>query len=86
MSARDKQNLRTGGFDWLGIARIVILQVLILLGLTSAAVRYVSWSSNAAWREFSGASKPAALEAKTPPRSPTRGEAVKRPDACPRSA
>jgi hypothetical protein len=86
MSVRDNQNLRTSGFDWLGIARIAILQILVLTGLTWVAVRYVSWSSDAAWEEFSGISKPAALEAKDRPRSVKPNEAVKRPGSCPRSA
>jgi hypothetical protein len=84
MSVRDNQNLPTRGFDWLGVARIAILQILILLGLTVAAVRYVSWSSDAAWEEFSGISKPAALDRH--PRSSTQGEAVKRRGTCARSA
>ena len=42
MSIRDNQSLRTRGFDWLGIARILILQILVLLGLTAAGVRYVA--------------------------------------------
>jgi hypothetical protein len=86
MSVRDNQSLRTRGFDWLGIARIAILQILILLGLTTAVVRYVNWSSEVAWEEFSGVSKPAALEAKAHPRSATPGEPVKRRGSCPRSA
>jgi hypothetical protein len=86
MSVRDNQNQPTRGFDWLGIARIAILQILVLLGLTAAGVRYVNWSSNVAWEEFSGVSKPAALEAKARPRSAKPGEAVKRPGSCPRSA
>jgi hypothetical protein len=86
MSVRDNQSLRTRGFDWLGIARILILQMLVLLGLTGLVVRYVNWSSDAAWEEFSGISKPAALESKTHPRSAKPGEAVKRPGSCPRSA
>lgn len=86
MSVRDNQSLRTRGFDWPGIARIAILQILVLLGLTVAVVRYVSWSSEVAWEEFSGISKPAALEAKSHPRSPRPSETVKRGAACPRSA
>jgi hypothetical protein len=86
MSVRDNQALQTRGFDWLGIARILILQILVLLGLTGAVVRYVNWSSDAAWEEFSGVSKSAALEAKARPRSAKPAEAAKRPGSCPRSA
>lgn len=86
MSVRHNQSLPDRGFDWPGIARIASLQILVLLGLTAAVVRYISWSSNAAWEEFSGLSKPAALGAKSHPRSPTSGETVKRGGSCPRSA
>ena len=85
MSVRDNQSLPPRGFDWPGIARIASLQILVLLGLTAAVVRYISWSSNAAWEEFSGLSKPA-LETKSHPRSPPAGETVTRGGACPRSA
>jgi hypothetical protein len=86
MSVPDNQNSPTRGFYWLGVARIVILQILVLLGLIGAAVRYVNWSSNAAWEEFSGISKPAALNAKAQPRPATPVQAIKRPGACARSA
>jgi hypothetical protein len=85
MSVRDNQNVRTRGFDWLAIARIAILQIVVLLGLTYAAVRYVRWSSDVAWEAFSGISKPAALEAKTRARSPNSGQTIKHPGSCPRS-
>ena len=44
---------------WLGIVETLLLQVLVLLTLSAAVVRYVSWSSDAARAEFTATGKPA---------------------------
>jgi hypothetical protein len=50
------------GIDWLGIVRILLVQVLVLLALSVAVIGYLRWSSDAAWREFIAAGKASALE------------------------
>jgi hypothetical protein len=45
---------------WRGIATTVVVELLILLALAFAAVRYVEWSSDAAVTEFMSAAKPTA--------------------------
>jgi hypothetical protein len=45
------------GIDWPAIARIVAVQVMVLLALSGAFVGYVNWSSDAAFSEFLAASK-----------------------------
>lgn len=42
-------------FDWPGILRILLVQVLVLAALMIGFVRYVNWSSDHAWTEFSRA-------------------------------
>jgi flagellar basal body-associated protein FliL len=69
MSSPHNQNPGSRGIDWLGITRILILQLVVLLAVAGAFIRYLNWSSNAAWAEFSPASKPAASEANPRPRS-----------------
>jgi hypothetical protein len=70
-------------FDWSAILRTLIVQVLVLLALMTAFVRYVNWSSDQAWAEFSRTfTAPAPDAASQPPSSPTR--AVKSPVTCAR--
>ena len=49
------QNPENRRIDWLGIFRILLLQVLVLSALAWGFVRYVDWSSDRAWAEFSRA-------------------------------
>jgi amino acid transporter len=42
---------------WASIARIFVVEILVLLGLSAAAVTYVNWSSRLAWAEFLAADK-----------------------------
>lgn len=69
MSSPDKQNRRNRGIDWLGITRLLILQLVVLLAVAGVFIRYLNWSSDAAWAEFSAASQPAASEANPQARS-----------------
>lgn len=57
------QNPQSRGVDWLAIARIAVLQVLVLLALAGAGLRYLSWSSDLAWAEFSAANQLAVSDA-----------------------
>ena len=45
---------------WRGTATTVVVELVILLALGFAAVRYVEWSSDAAVAEFMSAAKPTA--------------------------
>jgi hypothetical protein len=54
------QNPETSRIDWLGISRILLVQVLVLLALSAAFIRYLDWSSEQAWAEFSRAIKSSA--------------------------
>jgi hypothetical protein len=46
------------GINWLAVARILALQVLMFLGIMGVVLCYLDWSSEAAWAEFSAANKP----------------------------
>jgi hypothetical protein len=45
---------------WRGIGTTVVVELLVLLALAFAVVRYVEWSSDVALTEFMSASKPSA--------------------------
>jgi hypothetical protein len=51
---------------WPAIARILLVEVLLLVALSGAVVGYLNWSSEAAWAEFKAASKLSAPEPKGP--------------------
>jgi hypothetical protein len=42
---------------WISIARIVLLEVALLIALAGAAIVYIDWSSKAAFAEFLAATK-----------------------------
>jgi hypothetical protein len=48
------------GMGWRLIAVTVVIELLVLLALVFAVVRYVEWSSAAAQAEFMSAAKPSA--------------------------
>ena len=48
MPSPDNQSRGKPNFDWLGIVRILLVQVMVLLVLSAAAIRYVNWSSDLA--------------------------------------
>ena len=49
----DKMTRRLAAIDWLGVARILVVQVAVLLVLSLAVIRYVTWTSDIALAEFS---------------------------------
>jgi hypothetical protein len=53
----NSQNQNVRGIRWRGIVATVMVEVLVLLGLAFAVVRYVEWSSDAAVAEFMSATK-----------------------------
>jgi flagellar basal body-associated protein FliL len=77
--------------DRLGIVRILLVQVMVLLALVGAVVRWVNWSSEVAWEEFLSASRPALAGASSRPQPPPQQQSqsqspvqtVKSKAACP---
>ena len=82
MPSPGNQSPENRRIDWMGITRILLVQVLVLLALSWAFIRYVDWSSDQAWAEFSAAGKAAAPAARSHPPSPTPLQAVKDRAAC----
>jgi hypothetical protein len=74
------QTPETRRIDWLGISRIVLVQVLVLLALSVAVIRYLDWSSEQAWAEFSRAIKSSA-PVTTQPATPVQAVKDKKPCA-----
>jgi hypothetical protein len=68
MAFSGNQRQEKRGFDWPGIIRTLVIQVLVLLAVSVAAIRYLSWSSDSAWSEFVSLSRQALSEAKIHPR------------------
>lgn len=86
MSSPQDQSPEKRRFDWPGILRILLVQVLVLTALMVVFVRYLNWSSDQAWAEFSR-SFPAptpALEEKSKPPAASPMRAVKTRMPCPR--
>jgi len=50
-----QQILETRRIDWPGVLRTLLVQVLVLVALSVAFLRYLDWSSEQAWAEFSRA-------------------------------
>lgn len=67
MPSMDDQSRMSRTIDRLGIVRILLVQVMIILALAGAVVRYVNWSSEVAWQEFLSASRPALAGASSQP-------------------
>jgi len=82
MPSLGNQSPLNRGIDWLGFARILIMQVLVLLALTGAFIRYLDWSSDRAWAEFIAASQSPTPDRKPQPRSSTPVQAVKSQAPC----
>jgi hypothetical protein len=70
--------------DWLGILRVLLVQVLVLLALSAVFIRYLDWSSERTLEEFSRAGIPSAPAAKSQPLSSTPVQDVKGRAKCAR--
>jgi hypothetical protein len=84
VSSPQNQSPEKRRLDWPGIFRILLVQVLVLAALMTAFVRYVNWSSDQAWAEFSRAVTAPAPEAKSRPQPATPMPAVKTRASCAR--
>ena len=58
MPSSEGQSGQSRGINWRGIVATLLVQVIVLIALSVAAVAYVNWSSEAALAEFVGALKP----------------------------
>jgi hypothetical protein len=81
MALSGSQSQERRGFDWPGIIRILVIQVLVLLALFGAAIRYVSWSSDTTWSEFVSVSRQASPDARIHPRFDVPVQELKSPAA-----
>ena len=84
MPSPDNPNRSKPAIGWLGIVETLLLQVLVLLALSAAVVRYVSWSSDAAQAEFTAAGKPALSGPAQQPQPAAPVEIAKSQKVCPR--
>jgi hypothetical protein len=84
MPSPDNPNGSKLDIDWLGIVRTVLVQVLVLLALSAAVIRYVNWTSDAAQAEFTAAGKPAASGPAKQPQPSEPVQVVKGQKVCPR--
>ena len=69
---------------WRGIGTTVVVELLVLLALVFAVVRYVEWSSDAAQAEFMSATKPTASDPNHAGEFSTASQPLKGRTGCPR--
>ena len=90
MPSMEHQSRISRTIDRLGIVRILLVQVMVLLALAGAVVRYVNWSSEVAWQEFLSATAPTLAGASGQPKSQlqpqTPLQTVKSKAACAKKA
>jgi hypothetical protein len=84
MPSPDNPTRNRPGVDWLGIVRIVLMQILVLLALSAGVVRYVNWSSDAARAEFTAGGKSTLSGPTQQPQPAAPVEVVKGQKTCPR--
>jgi hypothetical protein len=58
MPSSEGQSGQSRGINWRGVLATLLVQVLVLIAVSVAAVVYVNWSSQAALAEFVDALKP----------------------------
>ena len=76
MPSSRNQNPDRRGIDWLAIVRTLLVQVLVLVALSGAFIRYVSWSSDQAFSEFLASSRSSAPAAEPRPQAATPVQAI----------
>jgi hypothetical protein len=81
---RANQSPENRGINWLRIVRILLVQVLVLLALSGAFIRYVNWSSEHALAEFMSAGEPSAASPSHQTQSATPVQNVKGKAHCAR--
>lgn len=86
MPFSDNQSPEKRGIDWLAFVRILLAQVAVLFALAAAVVGYVNWSSDVAWKEFSGVGKAEASEPMHHSQSSTPAQRARDEALCTRRA
>jgi hypothetical protein len=67
MLTSSKQSFpENAGIDWLGIKKTFVVQIVILLAVSIAALQYINWSSRVAQAEFARAIRPIMLDQSSP--------------------
>ena len=57
-----RNGVRNRGISWSGIGQTLLVEILVLLALWFAVVRYLEWSSDANHAEFMSATKSSASD------------------------
>jgi hypothetical protein len=57
-----RNRVRNRGISWSGIGQTLLVEILVLLALSFAVVRYLEWSSDANHAEFMSATKSSASD------------------------
>ena len=81
MPSSGDQNPDNRGINWPALARTLLVQLLVLLALSAAVIRYLDWSSETAWAEFTAATKLVA-EPRDRPQSSAPVQTVKGQKPC----
>jgi hypothetical protein len=84
MPSPDKQSHHR--FDWPGIVRTLLVEVLVLLALAGAFVGYLNWSSDVNVTEFMAANKASVVETNHRPPSSLPVQVVKGRTSCDRKS
>ena len=81
-------SMRNGvrGISWSEIRRTLLVEILVLLALLAAVVRYLEWSSDANQAEFMSATKPSASDPNRSGEFSTLIQALKGRAGCDRKA
>jgi hypothetical protein len=54
-SSSKPSNPEQAGVDWLGVKKTFVVQIIMLLAISGAAIEYINWSSSTAQAEFASA-------------------------------
>jgi hypothetical protein len=84
MPSPGNQSPENRRIDWLAIIRTLLVQVLILLALSAAVIRYLDWSSETAWAEFTAATKSSVSDSRHHPQSSSPVQTAKGQAPCDR--
>jgi hypothetical protein len=82
MPSSGDQNPDHRGVDWPAVVRTLLMQLLVLLALSAAVIRYLDWSSETAWAEFIAASKSSVAEPRDRQQSSTPVQTVRGQKPC----
>ena len=83
MPLSNSQHQNDRGVRWRGIAATAMVELLVLFALAFAVVRYVEWSSDAAFAEFMSATSSSASDPNHSGEFSTATRPLKGPSVCP---